>query len=100
MKLIDADKLLEKIREQLINQLPSVDTWIPVSERLPGRPYGCLLTVEYENPVTLRIETFVSPIVGHWDQPNKTWHDYKGQTITERIVAWQPLPEPWRGEGK
>lgn len=69
--------------------------WIPVSERLPEEGYGVLVTVsgkhdniifvnaleiaEYRNTEGWIIEGYLD-----WLDPD--------------VIAWQPLPECWKGE--
>ena len=75
-------------------QEPQVGGWIPVSERLPEDGYGVLVTVngkhnnitfvdaleiaEYGNTEGWIIEGYLD-----WLDPN--------------VIAWQPLPEPYKG---
>lgn len=93
-------------------ELPSENQWIPVSERLPidmqvvnvtwintNPPHGC----EYMKDIP-----YTTTCVYHW----KKWYWYS-PTIREDlaegydcepvedeiiIVAWMPLPEPWKGK--
>ena len=59
--------------------------WIPVEERLPPERGKYLCTAESLG--------YSYVIVGHYNNPG--WmNDYCGQ----RVVAWQPLPEPYRPE--
>ncbi len=61
------------------------DGWIPVEERLPPERGKYLCTAESLG--------YSYVIVGHYNNPG--WmNDYCGQ----RVVAWQPLPEPYRPE--
>lgn len=78
--------------------LPSVNQWTPCSERLP---------VERTNPNThdfeyvicsttfgdVRAYKFGAPI-GH-DEPH-FWHG--AGIMDEYVLAWMPLPEPYKGE--
>ena len=63
-----------------IMQLPSVQQWIPVTERFPkeGNPY-----LIYHESFGIRIDTRVK---GEW----KTYGD-------DTVLAWMPLPEPYEG---
>lgn len=72
--------------------LPSAQQWIPVSERLPEAG-------KYDGDVAryyLVQNEYGDMMVCRWD--GKAWeqiyaHDYAEDTI----VAWMPLPEPWKG---
>lgn len=64
--------------------------WIPVTERLPEKD-GEYLTTWIDAQKKLCVNVFlVENGVWYWNQkyifPN--W----------RIIAWMPLPEPWKGE--
>lgn len=83
---------VESYREY-IEHLPSVDNWIPCSERLPeieksGQRRGYYLTTNGYGSVCLtRYEFF---------------HDFlkTGWQSDIQIVAWMPLPEPYKGGAK
>ena len=83
-------------REALENQ--KTGHWIPVSERLPDKPYGCIVTVMDTNPKTYdEFENIYPDFVG-WDGEN--WNDADGDSIPFEVVAWMPLPEPYKAELK
>ena len=73
--------------------------WIPVTERLPEEPYGCLVTVEDEEPMTGQwFETILPYFVG-WD--GKRWNDADGEQCPFEVIAWMPLPEePYKAESE
>lgn len=62
--------------------------WIPISERLPDRHYEVIVTDAETN------ETYVSQYLGngYWECDNGTFRN--------RIIAWQPLPEPYKEAGQ
>lgn len=76
-----------------LQNLPSAQRWIPVSERLPEEAYGCLVTVHVDNPFSGEYDTIYNEIVG-WDGDG--WNDSDGWTLPYEVVAWMPLPEPPR----
>ena len=83
----------------LLETLPSAQTepqWIPVSERLPEEPFGCLVTVWDTNPVTMDEFENILPYFVGWD--GKQWNDGDGEQCPFEVIAWMPLPEPWKGE--
>ena len=58
--------------------------WIPVEERLPENNYDVLAT------------TFDGDVICAWyNMASKKWFGYE----EEDIIAWRPLPEPYRPEG-
>ena len=62
-----------------LNNLPSAQQWIPVTERLPERN-GYYLVTGRQGAVNKRLYQD-----GYW---------YGNWTV----FAWMPLPEPWKGE--
>ena len=67
--------------------------WIPVSERLPEEPYGCLVTVWDTNPVTMDEFENILPYFVGWD--GEQWNDGDGEQCPFEVIAWMPLPEPY-----
>lgn len=107
MRLIDADKLKRKAQkvgteawlmkqnapiETTLNQFidwienaPTIEqsTWIPCSEKLPEADGLYLATFTLIGiPKFSNVESF----------KNGKWEYHNGY-----IIAWQPLPEPWKG---
>ena len=76
----------------IIEDIPSADRpkgeWIPCSERLPTWEHSyCLITyvTDYSTDV----------LIDCWDDEGKGWCDHQG--CGGEVVAWMPLPEPWKG---
>lgn len=68
-------------------------SWIPVSERMPEKTYGCIVTVMDTNPMTCdEFENIYPDFVG-WDGEN--WNDADGDSIPFEVIAWMPLPQPY-----
>lgn len=95
--LIDRQVLLKTLNENKIEfnsdinyfimSAPSVNQWIPCSERLPEDGTWNIFT----DGKRISIERYKFDIVSHfWPEPR--WFDL------EDAVAWMPLPEPWKGE--
>lgn len=82
-----------------IEKLPSAQQeqrWIPVSERLPEEPYGCLVTVWDTEPMTgAEFENILPYFVG-WD--GEQWNDGEGEQCPFEVIAWLPLPTVYRKE--
>ena len=63
--------------------------WIPCSERLPDDDSICIVTVEYPNN-----EIVVD--YGWFDRNGVCWFVGMQEFRTSNILAWQPLPEPFK----
>ena len=114
MRLIDADALKKYIHDQngrpfigitlgeafqmMVDEQPIIEPqkWIPCSERLPEEPYGCLVTVWDTNPITMDEFENILPYFVGWD--GEQWNDADGEQCPFEVIAWLPLPEPWKGE--
>lgn len=60
--------------------------WIPVSEKLPNRHQRvlCYLKYEPESPDIISENTYIGS--GMW------------MSESDKVVAWMPLPEPYKGD--
>lgn len=90
------EKLKKDCAEQLIILLPkeSAPQWIPCSDRLPEEPYGCLVTVWDTNPITMDEFENILPYFVGWD--GEQWNDADGEQCPFEVIAWMPLPEPYK----
>ena len=75
-----------------IKALPSADAeWIPVSERLPTKRRSVLITTS---------EDFVGEAC-YWatTENHVIWKGYRWETTywDDEVVAWMPLPTPYKG---
>ena len=127
MRLIDADVLKQHIDKlpalpdgnfagnhsalkALINMQPTIEPeqrWIPCSERLPEEDVEVLITYRYKegegdtSHADIDITTYGQMYFGgnkvenhkHWRQPFEYFES------NYEVVAWMPLPEPYRPEG-
>lgn len=114
MRPIDADRLLEKLSENLedfemmishkgrgiafgtsmaidrVNEQPTIDPeslrprWIPVSERLPEKYEDVLITYRIANEKAARIWIGYRAEMG--------WCAY--EVYHPNVTAWMPMPEP------
>lgn len=67
-----------------IQKLPSVNNWIQCSERLPKDVGHYLVTIESRSSYSKK--RFISIAI----------KDSRGWMSDENIIAWQPLPEPYK----
>ena len=85
------DKCTEIIRKHMADA-PENDGWIPVEERLPEKPENGYQEPEYN----VMIKDAIIPTTLKFTSKGK-WKDDLGQEY--EIIAWRPLPEPYRPEG-
>ena len=114
MRLIDADALeregwslcrtFQKDKDTMVHEVkklsdfPTIEQphWIPCSERLPEEPYGCLVTVWDEEPMTGEVFENLLPYFVGWD--GEQWNDGDGQQCPFEVIAWMPLPPSYKGD--
>lgn len=69
-------------QRQLEADKADIPTWIPCSERLPS---------EWEHVLVYTDITYKSPFEIAWIVKGR-W-----ASTTSKVLAWMPLPEPWKG---
>lgn len=64
--------------------------WIPCSERMPDLEEYVLVTLRYGERMIMALD---------WDDGKIEWKTQEESIIydNEEVVAWQPLPKPWKG---
>ena len=76
---------------EVISMLPSAQSktgrWIPCSERLPEEFGEYLVT---KKAIGWNCEEYNSNDIAYFD--NEGFHK------ADKVIAWMPLPEPWKGE--
>ena len=68
--------------------------WIPCSKRLPEDAFGCLVTIIDCEPSTQTDFENILPYVVGYD--GESWNDEDGNEIPFEVIAWKPLPEPYK----
>lgn len=85
-----------------IEESPTVNEWIPVSERLP-KEHGAYLVTFSAMPKDKMIVTILlygKPLMPSRKIKEACWYDsYSeyGDIVCDDVVAWMPLPEPYKG---
>ena len=82
--------------KRIIKGLPSAQQWIPCSERLPER-LGEYLITALSNPSKNPISS-----AGYYHERIKEFgtFDRGGNWEKWDVIAWMPLPEPYKEENK
>ena len=77
-----------------LTKLENQSRWIPVSERLPKPGKRYLVTVKWEDGEWSKLSVY-DAVYGK----DEKWHgdNYEPFKYCE-VLAWMPLPEPWKGE--
>ncbi len=98
--MIDEKKLIEDLKgTSLLNDIlikivesqPKIGEWIPCSERLPesGQRYlvsGIWKDKDYE------VRRTYDAAYGS----DGVWHTHNYEPVNYEVIAWQPLPEPYK----
>ena len=71
----------------------SNDGWIPVEERLPETNEDGL-----SEDVLVSFSDSHSRCIGFYDFNKKRWYVHGSCPYIGRLIAWRPLPEPYRPE--
>jgi hypothetical protein len=77
--------------QSIIEELPPAQQWIPVTERLPEKRKSVLISTN-------------NGFTGegcYWEtREHVIWKGYRWDATywDEEVVAWMPLPEPYRGD--
>lgn len=89
----EANRIID-IFDRVTSSIEQAPRWIPVTERLPEEMFGCLVTVWDANPKTGEEFENILPEFAGYD--GETWNGADGKPIAFEVVAWMPLPEPYK----
>ena len=99
--LLEARDIIRKHMSGKDTDVPTNDGWIPVEDRLPERTLDEKLNKSYKKYLV-----FIDSVDG-WDIDmalydfwnDKKWREaHDGYGEIENVIAWRPLPEPYRPE--
>ncbi len=89
------ESMYEMIKE-LIKSQPKVGEWIPCSERLPEKDGVYIVDDRAFNSPWVHTAGFKVSSKA-WCENHGVYYDDKyGRYEDGRVIAWQPLPEPWK----
>lgn len=94
----DLMQALEMAIESLGRYTNVGSKWIPCSERFPIEESedgeSVLATIQYENTKIRQVKIL------YYDKKNDVWWIDGCYVSNDIVIAWQPLPEAWKGEYK
>ena len=97
------DGVCPKINQIIHDALSAEDDWIPVSERLPKRGKDVLVTRKYYGKDDGNKDSIYVEISACYAD-GEEWHgfsdEYKMSPKNHKVIAWMPLPEPYREDGE
>ena len=79
-----------ELAEKIVSNQPQADKWIPCEVEMPPQPRFI------EKGYLIQSRSVEEPYSAYWD--GKKWIDTDDYVI-EDVVAWQPLPQPYKKEG-
>lgn len=81
---------------ECISKQPRVEEWIPCSERLPEKDGVYIVDDRAFNSPWVHTAGFKVSSKA-WCENHGVYYDDKyGRYEDGRVIAWQPLPEPWK----
>lgn len=89
-----------KIWTERFSGIPSAELerkWIPVTDRLPKDNRQVLVYAQSTHFALAKYDEMMEPN-GEWKKQWVTFDAWKPYYTIENVIAWMPLPEPWRGE--
>ena len=102
--------IAQKYKMELLGMITAVEMkhdklmpkWTPVTEALPEDDEDVLVSVHFDGYKSRLIDLPPSDYVEVASQIEGSWSsisdEYKVHQSRHHVIAWMPLPEPWRGE--
>jgi hypothetical protein len=88
--LLKASRLYDEGKTDILDEQPKVGLWIPCSERMPPIDKKVLVTVDIQGDLAIDI---ADHSYGLWFFADE-YYSYTEKDF--KVLAWQPLPEPYR----
>ena len=85
----DVKDVIDEIEEEYNNG------WIPCSERLPDAGKRYLVSVIWKDKDFEKSAVY-DAVYGS----DGLWHSYNYEHVSYKVIAWQPLPEPYQPKGE
>jgi hypothetical protein len=88
-----AIEIVNQVAEEYVPDIyvGSKDGWTPCKDRQPDKPkFG-------EDSYLVQERHVITPFSAYWD--GECWSDSECEVLDE-IIAWQPLPEPYKPKGE
>ena len=86
----------KEVIEREIMDIPSADRWIPCTEREPNEFEDVLVLLSDGTMDVLQLTDYLD-IWGNVKWCHAVHHGLGYSVSGNDIVAWMPLPEPWKG---
>lgn len=116
MRLIDADVFISYLKEvakgedtfyvqimgkfiNMVNVMADnepINQWIPCSERLPNNESLVLVYYIFNEQIEDKKDIWIG-----WHEMDGVWYvdgEEHGEEWNNEVIAWMPLPEPYKGE--
>jgi hypothetical protein len=102
MAEINIEKMAQNVAKKAIQELRDngvfVSRWIPVSERLPDTDDKVLCWYEYYH--WSRGKVLPEYGLGRYFKETKAWFGEVAHGVDVRVIAWMPLPKPYKAESE
>ena len=86
----------KEVQDEVKRALQNVPHWIPCSERLPETT-DAVLTTYIVNGDRSRRYVEESSYYGDYESWSSPWDEYRVAGTSIEVIAWMPLPEPYKG---